>query len=120
MKNFHEMAQQTKRILEQTDRPQASGTQKRLVELINEFEATLPNDEQAGGRLVSFGETVTFLIEKIGYYNPYLVIFHGRLPDGSSVQLIQHQSQISVLLTAMKRLNPEEPRRKIGFDTSEK
>lgn len=88
---------------------------KRLVESINSFEEKLPDDMQAGGRLVCFGESFTFAIEDIGYWNPHLIIFYGRLPNGEPVELYQHLSQVSVLVTAVKRSDPSVPRRKIGF-----
>ena len=88
---------------------------EKLVEMINEFEANLPDNQQAGGRLVNFGETV-FSIDDIGYQNPDIIIFYGTLPDGATVQLVQHVSQLNVLLVAVDRQHPEEPRRKIGFE----
>ena len=85
-----------------------------VVRQIQQFEKALPPDMQAGGSLVNFGNTV-FAIDRIGYKNPNLIIFYGLLPDGSNVRLIQHISQLNLLLTAVKRLNPETPRRQIGF-----
>lgn len=95
----------------------ASEFYNRLVEMIKDFDGKLDHDLEVGIRLVSFGQTVQFHIEDLGYYDPSLIRFHGRLDDGSKVELIQHVSQISFLLMAVKRLNPEEPKRPIGFES---
>jgi hypothetical protein len=97
----------------------ASEFYKRLVEMINEFDEKLDPEHEVGARLVSYGQTVLIHIEDLGYYNPSLIKFHGRLEDGSKVELIQHVSQISFLLMAVKRLNPDEPKKRIGFNTYE-
>jgi hypothetical protein len=66
-------------------------------------------------RLVSFGQAVVFRLHDIGYSNPSLISFVGVTEDGDPVELIQHVSQISILLTRLPRQNPEEPRKPIGF-----
>jgi len=93
----------------------ASEFHSRLIRMINEFDEGLNQSEEVGVRLVSFGQSVTFSVENIGYCNPSLIRFYGRLEDGSPVQLVQHVTQISFLLMALKRENPNEPKRKIGF-----
>ncbi|MED1478217.1 DUF6173 family protein [Bacillus pseudomycoides] len=97
----------------------ASEFYKRLVEMINEFDKDLDLEHEVGMRLVSYGQTVQFHIENLGYYNPSLIRFYGSMEDGSRVELIQHVSQISFLLIAVKRLNPEEPKKPIGFNNSD-
>lgn len=97
----------------------ASEFYKRIVEMINEFDSTLDHDHAVGVRLVSFGQSLTFHVTNIGYNNPSLIIFSGTLENGSPVQLIQHVSQISFLLTAVKRPNPHHPKKPIGFLTDE-
>lgn len=87
----------------------------RLIRLFNDFHRSLDNAHEAGGRLVSFGQNFTFHIVDISYWNPSLIIFEGVNEDGSPVELIQHVSQISVLLVALKRRDPEQPKRPIGF-----
>lgn len=95
----------------------ASDMYKRVVTLINKFEEDLPDDLQAGGRLVSAGN-ITFSIQDVGYWDPNMIVFYGELEDGSRVELVQHLSQLNLLLVAVKRSNPEEPRRIIGFTTN--
>jgi len=84
----------------------ASEFHKRLVEMIKRFDRQLDQEHEVGMRLVSFGQTITFHVTSMGYCNPSLIQFNGILEDGSLVELIQHISQISFLLMAVKRLNP--------------
>ena len=85
-----------------------------LRNAIIQFERTLDSEQEVGVRLVSFGQTVQFSVNSIGYMNPSLIWFEGVLPDGSTTKLIQHTSQISFLLIAMKRTT-ESPKTPIGF-----
>ena len=94
--------------------PLAEGVCQKIIEEIIEFEYNLPQNLQAGGRLVNFaGET--FSISDVTYSNPNLIIFYGTSPNGNPVKLVQHQAQLNLLLVAVPVENPEEPRRKIGF-----
>ncbi len=71
------------------------------------FDASLSAAEEVGIRLVSFGQTITFHVQKMGFLDPSLIIFHGRTDDDQKVSLIQNVSQLSFLLIA---LEAEEPR----------
>lgn len=86
---------------------------ERLVEYIKKFELELDEEHEIGARLVTFGNKVVFHIEDISYWGPDIITFYGVKESGEKVQLIQHISQISVLLIAVKKLG-EKPRR-IGF-----
>ena len=88
---------------------------KRLVRYVVEFENELDNSKEVGVRLVSFGQTVEFHVENVGYYNPSLISFIGKTEDGNPIQLVQHVSQISFLLMAVPRQNPERPRQEFGY-----
>jgi hypothetical protein len=92
----------------------ASEFEERLTKMIKDFEEELEPTQEVGVRLVSFGQTVVFHLQDIGYYNPSLIRFYGRTENGEPVELIQHVSQISVLLMRVPALDPEQPRR-IGF-----
>ena len=65
--------------------------------------------------MVTFGQTVVFHLEDMGYYDPSLICFFGTTDDGSPVQLVQHVSQISMLLMTLPRKDPSKPKRPIGF-----
>lgn len=91
-----------------------------IVERIRRFEENLPNDRQAGGNLVS-GPGTVFLIDKVSYMDPNIILFSGRLPEsGAVVELVQHISQLNLLLTALPRMDDTtKPRREIGFRPKE-
>lgn len=93
----------------------ASEFYHRLINWINNFHKNLDDEHEVGARLVNFGQAVTFHIEEISYWNPSLISFIGKNSNGEPVELIQHVSQISILLVAMKRENIEQPKRPIGF-----
>ena len=76
----------------------ASDMYQRIVALINNLSWACPTDMQAGGRLVSAGD-ITFSIQDIGYWDPNMIVFYGELSDGSAVELVQHISQLNLLLS---------------------
>jgi hypothetical protein len=80
----------------------ASEFHHRLINWINDFHKSLDEKLEVGARLVNFGQSVTFHIEDISYWNPSLISFVGKNELGEPVELIQHVSQISILLVAMK------------------
>ena len=90
----------------------------RLMNYIAEFEAKLKPDQEVGGRLTSFGADVTFHITNIGYHGPDMIAFDGFDKDGNPIQLLQHYSQMSVLLIALPKQDKEA--RRIGFRIEEK
>lgn len=96
----------------------AKWAHERLVRSIARFEEALDDDKEIGARLVSFTEHETFHIEDVGYWGPDFVTFYGTNLDGNPVELIQHLSQISVLLIALPK-ESDEPRR-IGFAMEER
>jgi len=95
----------------------ASEFHKRLAKSIADFDADLDNEHEVGVRLVNFGQSVTFHLQDMGYWNPSLLFFFGVMKDGSPVQLIQHVSQISVLLMKLPRKDPSKPKKPFGFAT---
>jgi len=91
----------------------------RIIEMIYQFEATLDPNEEVGARLVSFGQSIQFHIEKVGYYNPSLITFTGKIGNGSRVVLVQHVNQISFLLMSLPKIHEDKPARRIGFQVNE-
>jgi len=54
-------------------------------------------------------------IEGLGYFDPDIVTYFGSNENGSKTQLIQHVSQLNVMLVAThKQVDQAEPNR-IGF-----
>jgi hypothetical protein len=96
---------------------QAKWAYEQIVKAIIRFERKLDQDHEIGARLVNFGGHETFHIENVGCCPPHFIRFIGRTVEGQPVELIQHVSQTSVLLVAMKKQR-EEPNR-IGFALGE-
>ena len=90
----------------------------RLSKLIEEFEANLDKDEEIGARVVGLPGDGTMQIVDVGFWGPDLIMFFGRNADGKPVRLIQHYSQINVVLSAVKKPQEREARR-IGFQLKE-
>lgn len=87
----------------------------RLLDRMNSFDKDLDLEYEVGMKLVSFGQTITFHVSSIGYYNPSLIIFYGFTEDGNKVEYVQHVTQINFLLMALPRLKPDVPKQKIGL-----
>ncbi|OKH45938.1 hypothetical protein NIES30_18245 [Phormidium tenue NIES-30] len=93
----------------------ASEFAEKLLSRINRFDSGLDGEHEVGVKLVSFGQSVTFHVSNVGYFNPSLILFVGLTEDGNQVELMQHVSQISFLLIALPKLEPDQPKRPIGF-----
>jgi hypothetical protein len=86
---------------------------QRLGEAIASFEADLSNEEEVGGVIIGAPGNTTFHIIKFYNLNKDILVFEGINEHGKPQQLVQHVTQLSILLTALPKLN-ETPRR-IGF-----
>jgi hypothetical protein len=86
---------------------------ERLAKRIIDFEKELASDEEIGGRFVAAPNEGVFHIEDISYWGPDMIMFEGVNQHGKKVELLQHYSQMTVLLTAIPKI-ADEPRR-IGF-----
>ncbi len=88
----------TPQFIKNAEQGIASEFHKRLIKWINDFHTSLDEEHEVGVRLVSFGQSIVFHLDNIGYWNPYLISFSGITEDGQPVELIQHVNQISILL----------------------
>jgi hypothetical protein len=86
---------------------------ERIARSIKTFEDDLDEEHEIGARLVNFGTNVTIHIIDVGYWGPDIIKFYGFDAIGSKVELIQHVSQLSMLLVAVRKVH-ESPKR-IGF-----
>jgi hypothetical protein len=59
-----------------------------------------------------------FHLQDMGHWNPSLLFFIGVTDDGNPVRLIQHVSQISVLLMKLPRKAPSKSKQPFGFASS--
>lgn len=86
---------------------------KAIRDYVEAFERDLDEEHEIGIRLASFGGVVVFHAQQIGFSMPNVITFYGVTEDGEKVQLIQHVSQLSFLLKAVKK--QEEKPKRIGF-----
>ena len=87
---------------------------QRLILYIKNFEKTLDNTHEVAMGLTDTGAGV-LRIEGLGYFDPDIVTFYGNDQTGARVQLVQHVSQLNVLLRATLKPASEETARRIGF-----
>lgn len=87
---------------------------ERIILYIQNFEKQLDIDEEVGMGFVG-GDAGVIKIEGLGFYDPDLITFYGSDGSGAKTQLIQHVSQLNVMLRAApKHVDQAEPNR-IGF-----
>ncbi|SDF30155.1 DUF6173 family protein [Limimaricola pyoseonensis] len=87
---------------------------ERLILYIQRFEQALDADQEVAMAMTG-GHSGVLRIEGMGYFDPDIVTFYGTDPSGAKTQLIQHVTQLSVILRALPRQRPEEPAERIGF-----
>ena len=93
------------------------GTCKAVRSSIEQFEAALDTEHEVAIHLATFGAALEFRAEKIGFSPSNLITFHGVTHTGERIQLVQHISQVSLLLKAARKLN-ETPMR-VSFQFGE-
>ncbi|MDU8928252.1 DUF6173 family protein [Alisedimentitalea sp. MJ-SS2] len=87
---------------------------ERLILYIQNFEEQLDAEHEVAMGFAG-GEAGVIRIEGMGFFDPDIVTFYGSDGDGVKTQLIQHVSQLSVVLRALpKEIESEAPNR-IGF-----
>lgn len=89
---------------------------ERVVRQIAAFEAKLDSGEEVGGRVTAAPGDGAFQIEDVGWWGPDMIIFYGRSGQGRPIQLMQHYTQLNVLLQAVPKAKPQEAPRRIGFE----
>jgi len=90
---------------------------ERLILYIRNFETQLDNQSEVAIGFAGGGAGV-IRIEGIGYFDPDIVTFFGTDENGTRTQLIQHVTQLSVMLRALPVSEPEAAPRRIGFRLS--
>ncbi len=87
----------------------------RLVIYIRNFESQLDARHEIAMGLAA-DEAGVLRIEGLGYFDPDMITFYGRDEGGARTQLIQHYSQLSVTLRAVRKEAESDPPRRIGFN----
>jgi hypothetical protein len=87
---------------------------ERLILYIRNFEANLDATHEVAMGFAG-GEAGVLRIEGIGYFDPDIVTFYGRDEENGKTQLIQHVTQLNVMLRAVPTQTPDTSPRRIGF-----
>ncbi|UWQ80195.1 DUF6173 family protein [Leisingera sp. S132] len=87
---------------------------ERLILYIQNFEQQLDAEHEVAMGFAG-GNTGVLRIEGMGYFDPDIITFYGSEPDGSRTQLVQHVSQLNVMLRSVPKPREEEPATRIGF-----
>lgn len=91
---------------------------ERLILYIQKFEEQLDEEQEVAMGFVG-GEAGVLRIEGMGYFDPDIVTFYGTDPTGARTQLVQHVSQLSVLLRALPKQVEQDTPRRIGFQLAQ-
>jgi hypothetical protein len=88
---------------------------QRLILYIKNFEQTLDDEHEVAMSFTDTGAGV-LRIEGMGYFDPDIVTFYGTDQTAARVQLVQHVSQLNVILRAMPKAREAAAPRRIGFE----
>lgn len=97
----------------QEQKSPAEWAYERIILYIKNFEEQLNSDEEVGMGMAG-GDVGTIHIQGVGFFAPDLITFYGNDGSGARTQLVQHVSQLNVMLRAAPK-QTETPTR-IGFD----
>jgi hypothetical protein len=86
----------------------------RVILYIRNFEEQLDASQEVAMGFAG-NDAGILRIEGVGFFEPDILTFYGHDEDGLRTQLIQHVSQLNIVLRAVPTLEPEEPARRIGF-----
>ena len=87
---------------------------ERLILYIQNFEKTLDNEHEVAMGFTG-GDAGVLRIEGMGYFDPDIVTFYGTDPTGGKTQLIQHVSQLNVMLRTLPKQSEQAEPTRIGF-----
>jgi len=96
------------------EKSQAEWAYERLILYIQNFEARLDADHEVAMGFTDTGAGV-LRIEGIGYFDPDIVTFYGADQTGARTQLVQHVTQLNVMLRAVRKPTEGAEPRRIGF-----
>lgn len=86
----------------------------RVILYIRNFEEQLDSAQEVAMGFTG-SEAGVLRIEGVGFFEPDIITFYGRDEENARTQLIQHVSQLNVILRAVPALPSEDPPRRIGF-----
>ena len=87
---------------------------ERIIMYLKNFEESLDNEHEVAMGFTG-GDAGVLRIEGMGYFDPDIVTFYGSDPTGAKTQLVQHVSQLNVMLRALPKAVEEAAPTRIGF-----
>ncbi|MDG1736347.1 MAG: DUF6173 family protein [Paracoccaceae bacterium] len=91
---------------------------ERLILYIKNFEEQLDNEHEVAMGFAG-SDAGVLRIEGMGYFDPDIVTFYGTDPEGNKTQLVQHVTQLNVILRAVALAVVDEEPTRIGFRLAE-
>jgi hypothetical protein len=102
----------TKKSLD--EKSPAEWAYERIILYIQNFEEQLDSDHEVGMGFVG-GDIGTLKIKGMGFFAPDMITFYGEDPNGGKMQLVQHITQLNVMLVSAPKGNIEAEPNRIGF-----
>lgn len=87
---------------------------ERLIVYIRNFEEQLDSSQEVAMGFTG-DQSGVLRIEGMGYFDPDIVTFYGSDAGGTRTQLIQHVTQLSVMLRALPKPSDQPEPTRIGF-----
>lgn len=87
---------------------------ERMILYIQNFEKQLDAQHEIAMGFAG-SDAGVLRIEGMGYFDPDIVTFYGTDPSGAKTQLVQHVSQLSVMLRALPKPEDAAEPTRIGF-----
>ncbi len=87
---------------------------ERLILYIQNFEKALDGDHEVAMGFTG-GDAGVMRIEGMGYFDPDIITFYGSDATGGRTQLVQHVTQLNVMLRALPKQVEDKPANRIGF-----
>lgn len=87
---------------------------ERIILYLKNFEEQLDNTQEVAMGFTG-GQAGVLRIEGIGYFDPDIVTFYGTDERGARTQLIQHVTQLNVMLRALPKESDQDEPKRIGF-----
>lgn len=97
-----------------SEKSPAQWAYERIILYLKNFEEQLDNEHEVAMGFTG-GDAGVLRIEGMGYFDPDIVTFYGNDPASGRTQLIQHVSQLNVMLRALPKAVQEEAPNRIGF-----
>ncbi|MCB1341178.1 MAG: hypothetical protein KDK24_08960 [Pseudooceanicola sp.] len=110
-------------VPEALNRPVASKSSaqwayERLILYIQNFERQLDGEHEVAMGFTG-SEAGVLRIEGMGFFDPDILTFYGSDLDGGRTQMVQHVSQLNVMLRALPKPKADGQARRIGFRLAE-